>query len=116
MKSRRYRGGPPRPVKFLFMVLIVAALLSTAVMLLWNQIVVQLFALPSLNFWEAAGLLLLCRILFGRFGGPPWSRGGRSHHWKERWKQMSDEDRQRLRDRWKERCRPGTEEKKIEKS
>ena len=40
---------------------------------LWNWLLPPLFGLPAITFWQALGLLLLSRILFGGFGG----RGGR---------------------------------------
>ena len=50
----------------------VVAVLSLAVMLLWNSLVPELFRGPSLQYWQAFGLLLLSRILFGGLRG----RGG----------------------------------------
>lgn len=35
------------------------------VMLLWNAVVVELFAVSTLGFWQAFGILLLCHFLFG---------------------------------------------------
>ena len=37
---------------------------SWLVMLLWNWVAVDLFALPTLNFWSAFGLRWLCSLLF----------------------------------------------------
>ena len=41
---------------------------------LWNWLLPDLFGLRQITFWQALGLLALCRILFGSFGG------GGSHH------------------------------------
>lgn len=98
--------------KIPFMVLFVlgfAAILSFVVMWLWNQVLVPVTGVKVVNFWQAAGLLILCRILFGGFKGGPWKgrhaiNGGRSG-WKEKWKNMSDEEREQLKERWKERCK-----------
>ena len=38
------------------------------VRLLWNWLLPSLFGWPSVTFWQALGLLALCRILFGGFG------------------------------------------------
>jgi hypothetical protein len=38
------------------------------VFLLWNWLMPGIFSLRRLTFWEALGLLALCRILFGGFG------------------------------------------------
>jgi hypothetical protein len=91
-----------------FAPLFVAAL-SVVVMLLWNALIPALFAGPVLTFWQAAGLLVLCRLLFGGFR--PHRHG--HHHWKhrawrERWRRMSPEERDRFRDgfrRWKDMSR-----------
>jgi hypothetical protein len=63
-----------------------------AVKLLWNALLPALFGLPVVTFWQALGLLVLCRILFGGFG-----RHGH-RHWR-----MKDEDRELLRRRMRER-------------
>src|SRR5579864_1699235 len=42
---------------------------------LWNWLLPPLFGWHQITFWEALGLLLLCRILFGGFG---WHGSGRS--------------------------------------
>lgn len=47
----------------LFLVAVVA--FSAITMLLWNALMPELFKLPLLNFWQAAGLLILARLLFG---------------------------------------------------
>ena len=87
------------------------AAVSLIVMLLWNALVPSLFAGPVLGFWQAVGMLLLCRILFGGFrrGGPHgWGRryGWRHHRaWRERWERMTPEERERFREgirRWKQ--------------
>lgn len=38
------------------------------VRLLWNWLLPPLFGWHTLTFWQAIGLLVLCRILFGNFG------------------------------------------------
>ena len=51
---------------------------------LWNWLVPDIFALRRITFWEALGLLALCRILFGGFrlgGGHPRSSNGRGREW-----------------------------------
>jgi hypothetical protein len=48
------------------------------VLLLWNWLMPPLFGWPQVSFWQALGLLALCRILFGGFGrGLSSSRSGR---------------------------------------
>lgn len=69
------------------------------VMLLWNWLMPEIFGLPTINFWQAAGLLLLCKILFGSFiGGHHGHRHGHctANKLRERWENMTPEDRERI--------------------
>lgn len=76
-----------------------------AVKLLWNWLLPTLFGLRSITFWQAIGLLALCRILFGGFrlaGGSPRSRIRR--RMAERWEQMTPEEREKFRQGFYGRC------------
>ena len=48
--------------------LVVAAVFSSIVMLLWNWLMPAIFGLITISFWQALGLFALARILFGSFG------------------------------------------------
>ncbi len=54
--------------------LAVFAAVSAIVMLLWNSVMVNIFAVPAINFWYAAGLLILSKLLLGG-----WVRKGHGH-------------------------------------
>jgi len=79
------------------------------VMRLWNWLLPALFNGPLITFWQAVGLLALCRILFGHHG---WRGGGGRYYARrrimqrmnERWQQMTPEERERYRQRWRGRC------------
>ena len=47
--------------------LVVMCLEAWAVQLLWNWVAVDLFNAPTLSFWVAYGLCLLCGLLFRPF-------------------------------------------------
>ena len=84
------------------------AVLSLVVMLLWNALIPSLFAGPILGFWQAAGLLVLCRLLFGGFRPHGHHHGWRHRAWRARWRGMTPEERDRFRDgfrRWKDMSR-----------
>lgn len=87
-----------------FLVLGMLALISYVVMLLWNNLLPDIFHVTAITYWQAAGLLILCKILFG-FGGPrgrggaPWMR-----HKMERFKNMSPEEQERFREEMRARC------------
>lgn len=91
------------PLVFIGFLLFVAAG-GAIVMLLWNWLLPSIAAWPSITFWQALGLLALCRILFG---GVAFRGGPRSHirrRMAERWEQMSPEQRERFRAAMRERC------------
>ena len=44
--------------------LLLIAFSALFVMLLWNWVIVAIFALPVIDYWLALGLYLLCGILF----------------------------------------------------
>ncbi|HEY6046076.1 MAG TPA: hypothetical protein VIU65_05690, partial [Pyrinomonadaceae bacterium] len=48
--------------------IVFSAIGGVVVMLLWNWLAPELFGLRTITFWQAFGLLALCRILFGGFG------------------------------------------------
>jgi len=87
-----------------FLIVGILALISYIVMLLWNNLLPDIFHVTTITYWQAAGLLILSKILFG-FGGPkgrggaPWMR-----HKMERFKNMSPEEQERFREQMRARC------------
>jgi hypothetical protein len=66
------------------------------VMRLWNWLLPPLFGWRTLTFWQALGLLLLCRVLFGGLGhSGSGHRGGR--RFRGRCRDMTPEDREKFR-------------------
>jgi len=78
-----------------------AAVFGAAVMLLWNALLPQIFALPQIGYLQAVGLLVLTRLLFGGIGG--WMHGhrgrgaghmsGYGNKLRDKWMNMSEEER-----------------------
>jgi hypothetical protein len=70
---------------------------GSAVMLLWNGILTSVLHIGAITFWQAVGILLLAKILFGGF------RGRRRHGgWREKrlqWQNMTPEEREKFRGR-----------------
>ncbi len=109
-------------VKIAFFVLLFFGVVSYLVMILWNWLVPDLFNGPYINFWKAAGLLLLSKILFSGFGKKMDKR-----HYKHGWKnhfvhkhELTPEQKQELKEKFVSKwCRsypsheePETSEKK----
>lgn len=71
------------------------------VKLLWNWLLPGLFGWRMITFWQAFGLLALCRILFGGHGWRgPHGFGSRRRMMRERWERMTPEEREKFRQRW----------------
>jgi hypothetical protein len=87
-------------IKMIALFVLILAALSAAVMLLWNWLLPEIFDLPAISYWQAAGLLLLSKLIFG-FG-----RGHKSHpgpqkwkaYWASKWSHIPEEDKMK----WKE--------------
>jgi hypothetical protein len=93
------------PVAFTILFFVVSAV----VMLLWNALLPDIVHVTAITYWQSAGILMLCRILFG---GMPFGKGGRgrfgrgpSPEMREKLMSMSEEERAKFKEQWKERCR-----------
>jgi len=67
------------------------------VMSLWNWLAPAVFGLHAITFWQALGMLVLSKILFGGFRGRPGGGGHWRRRMKERWEQMTPEEREKFR-------------------
>jgi hypothetical protein len=80
------------------------------VMHLWNWLLPPLFGWRQITFWQAIGLLALCRILFGAWGGNGSHRSGMrrrmNERMDERWERMTPEEREKFRQSFRGRCSP----------
>jgi hypothetical protein len=67
------------------------------VMLLWNWLMPAVFGLACISIWQALGLLVLARILFGGMGGGRFLKMGMMNHHRnpihEKWMKMTPEER-----------------------
>jgi hypothetical protein len=101
--EKRVESGVYRTVHGVFHVLFhalfgagVIAGFGYVVMRLWNWLMPAIAGWSVIGFWQAVGLLVLCRLLFGGWGGH-WMKG---HHGKrhrnairEKWMEMSNDER-----------------------
>jgi hypothetical protein len=107
MTNRRKRLIWMAPAAILGMVLF-SWIGGQLVMHLWNWLVPTLFGLPQVTFWQALGLLALCRILFGGFGFGGGHRSRNRRRMAEGWEQLTPEERERVRHGLHDRPRPTT--------
>ena len=76
------------------------------VMSLWNAILPAVLGVKAISFIQALGILLLSKILFGGFGGGRHWRGSQAwkQKMKQRWDNMTSEEREQFKAEWKNRC------------
>ncbi|NIJ51919.1 hypothetical protein [Dyadobacter arcticus] len=97
-----------------------ALILGLVIRLLWNAILPYALNANPISYWQAVGLFVLCKILFGGFRGPMggpdrWNKWqnfdkggmpGKSpfSDWRNKWMGMSDEERIKFRQEMRRRC------------
>ncbi|GAB4019000.1 hypothetical protein [Spirosoma koreense] len=89
---------------FPLFILLALLAVSYVVYWLWNNVLVVVTGVRTVTLWQAMGLLILARILFGGFrfgprGGPP--SYGAGPNWRSKWHQMTDEERSKFKDEWR---------------
>jgi hypothetical protein len=90
------------PLAILGMLLIIV-IGGEIVLHLWNWLLPSLFGWRQITFWQAIGLLTLCRILFGGVSGRGFHRSHDRRRMAERCEHMTPEERERFRQRMRER-------------
>ena len=99
MNTRRWMRG----LGFAALALAAIAVIAAIVMDIWNWLAPPVFGWHTIDFWQALGLLALCRILFGGLRRP-----GYPMYWRrrmiERWEQMTPEEREKFRAGLQSRC------------
>src|SRR6202045_4947162 len=100
MKRHRFLRG----LTFVLFAALFVAFFGLLGMTLGNWVMPALFGGHLISFWQAVGILVLSKILFGGFRGHP----GRHLYWRrrmmERWEQMTPEEREKFRQGMRGRC------------
>ena len=96
-----------RGIGIALLVVVGIAAFSYVVMTLWNWLIPGIMGWKAIDFWQALGLLVLTRLLFGFRGFGHWHHHGH-HRWKqrmrERWMAMTPEEREKFREGMRARC------------
>jgi hypothetical protein len=92
MKKRWYWIAPLAIVG----IFLLAFIGGEVVMRLWNWLLPPLFGWRMLTFWQALGLLALCRVLFGGLGHAG-RRGPHGRGLRRQCRNMTPEERERFR-------------------
>ncbi|HUI30745.1 MAG TPA: hypothetical protein VLX91_11050 [Candidatus Acidoferrales bacterium] len=86
--------GPRKPWWFIFglpFVLLFLAIGTFVLMWLWNLLLPEIFGIKMITFWQALGLLILSKLLFGGVHRRPRPFYGHPRHW-DRWKKWHEEE------------------------
>jgi hypothetical protein len=93
-------------LKFTGIFLLLSVGLGFVTMTLWNWLVPELFHGPTITFFQAIGLFILSKILFGGFKGKSGGWGGkhpRHEYWRKRMEErmanMTEEEKEKYRNR-----------------
>ena len=82
-------------VRFVLFGIVGAGVMGLLTFGLWNALMPAIFGFHAISFWQALGLLLLSRLLFGRLGG--WGHRMRKARCVRGWGDLTMEERQRFR-------------------
>ena len=85
-----------------------ALVFGVLVMLLWNWLMPFIFGLPDIGYWQAFGIVILVKLIFGTIGHRHQHKDW--HDTRERWKKrpsnghdwMQAEEHQHWHDFWKD--------------
>ena len=111
MNYNQERGKKFWIKRIIFIPLAIAAVVfifGSIVMLLWNGILPAVLGVATITFWQAIGILLLSKILFSSFRGGHRNKWGRGREWRNKWMNLSPEEKENMKTEWKARCRPAT--------
>ncbi len=98
-------------LKFALLLILAAFIFGWVIMLLWNWLMPYLFDARIINYWQALGLLVLCKILFGGIRKGGWNQRNYNYkdYWKkgmeERMKSMTPEEREKFKKDFYEKCK-----------
>jgi len=99
--------------KIFFFILLFPALflgIGAIVMLLWNAILPVVIHVESISYLQALGILVLSKILFSGFrhgySGRNFHSPSKWHHLKEKWENMTDEEKAKYKEELKNCCHP----------
>ena len=102
MNYRKNKNWKKKPFMILFVIAGIATLVAV-LMLLLNAVLPDVINVTEINYWQALGIFTINKILFGGFGkGPMRGRGGKNKY-KEKFMQMSDEEKASFKSEWKSR-------------
>lgn len=80
-------------------------LMPAVVMWLWNGLLPEIIGVKMITYWQSMGIIVLSRILFGSFGfgGGHRKRPFANRQWKDKWMEMSEDEKKQFKEEWDKR-------------
>lgn len=106
MYNNNFKNKKFHPIKIIGivgMVVIFVGIAGGVVMFLWNAIIPDVTGWKPLTYWQAVGLLVLFKILFGGLGRGSKRNQRRRSRWKEmrkKWRTMNPEEKKQMKEKW----------------
>ncbi|QQV01182.1 MULTISPECIES: hypothetical protein [Chryseobacterium] len=88
---------------------VIFLLISWIVMLLWNGLLPEILGVKAISFWQAMGILILSKILFGGFHGKfgQGMRQMKEKHLQHKMEGMTPEEKEKFKEIWRQKCSGG---------
>jgi fucose permease len=87
-------------------IIAVIFIMSAIVMWLWNAILPDVLHVSTISYWQAMGIFVLCKILFGGYAG----KGRKSRFFRSKHElnhgihDLSPDSKMKLQGEWRKRC------------
>lgn len=112
MCPNRSKKRPPIAVMILFFIavaMVIVTVLSTLVMYLWNTVLAEVVPVKVISFWQAMGILILTRILFGGFRMGSKNRNyykkEMKRSYQDKWASMDQTEKAKFKEGWEDYCK-----------
>lgn len=79
-KAEKFFHGFFKVVFMIIAAILFLLLFGYGFMLLWNWLMPEVFGLPILSYWQAVGVLVMAKLLFGSFEGMNSKKSSRKSH------------------------------------
>lgn len=91
---------------------------AAGLMVVWNWGTPWLGAQSTINYWQALGVIILVNLVGSCLIAPFRSAQGYQYRqaWQKKWSAMSSEERQALKNKYRNRCKSHSREKKSNES
>ncbi|PXW16099.1 MULTISPECIES: hypothetical protein [unclassified Chryseobacterium] len=86
---------------------LILAAVTWIVMMLWNCLLPEILGARTITFWQAMGILILSKILFGGFHFGKGMRDFKERKMREKMEGLSPEEREKFKEVWRNRCSGG---------